>query len=52
VAGAPVVEEVDQDRVQWQVSVVAELADRGPQPVVATGTHDSVRLQGAQLAGT
>ena len=51
VAGAPVVEEFDKDGVQWQVAVVAELADWDPQPVIATDAHGRVRLERAQLAG-
>ena len=48
--GAPVVEEIDQHRVQRQVAVVAELADGHSQPVGGANAHDGVGFERAQLA--
>ena len=47
--GAPVVEEIDQHRVQRQVAVVVELADGHSQPVGGASAHDGVGFERAQL---
>jgi hypothetical protein len=50
VAGAVVVDQGDQVRVQRQVAVLAELADRDVQPRPGADLHDRVRAQGGVLA--
>lgn len=41
----------DEFGVQWDVAVVAELAERDPQPVPVTDEHDGVRVEVGQFAG-
>ena len=48
--GDPVVEQVLQLWVQWNVAVVVELADRDAQPVGGSDLHDRVDGQGEQFA--
>ena len=50
VAGDPVVEQFFQLRVQRDVAVVVELADRDPQPVGRADLHDRVDGEGEQFA--
>ena len=48
--GDPVVEQVFELRVQRDVAVVVQLADRDPQPVGRTDLHDRIDGEGEQLA--
>jgi len=49
VPAAVVVDEGDQVRVQRQVPVVVQFADRHVQPVRGTDEHDRVSLQCGEL---
>ena len=50
VVGDPVVEQFFELRVQRDVAVVVQLADRDPQPVGGADLHDRVDGEGEQLA--
>src|SRR3954468_5608503 len=50
VVGNPVVEQLFELRVQRNVAVVVQLADRDPQPVGRADLHDRVNGEGQQLA--
>ena len=50
VRGAVVADEGDQVRVQRQVAVLVEFADRDVQPVRGADEHDRVGAQGGELA--
>ena len=49
--GPVVVDEVDEHRVQRNVAVVVELADRDPEPVGPTQAEHGIVAQCAELAG-
>ena len=51
VRGGPGAEQPDEVGVQGHVPVVAELAERDPQPVPGADLHDRVRVQARQLPG-
>ena len=51
VRGGPLGEQRDEVGVQGDVAVVAELADRDPQPVPVADLDDGIRVEVAQLAG-
>jgi hypothetical protein len=51
VGGGPGGEQLDQLGVQWHVAVVAELAQRDPQPVPGADLDDRVGGQAGQFAG-
>ena len=51
VGRGPLAEQGDQLRVQGDVAVVAQLAERDPQPVVAADLHDGVGLEIGEFAG-
>ena len=51
VRGGPGAEQPDEVGVQGHVPVVAELAQRDPQPVPGADLHDRVRVQVRQLPG-
>jgi hypothetical protein len=44
-------EQADEPGVQGDVPVVAELAQRDPQPVAGADLHDRVRFQVRELTG-
>ena len=46
----PVVEQFDEVRMQGDVAVVVEFADRDPQPPAVVDLHYRVAGQGAQFA--
>jgi hypothetical protein len=49
--GEPVVDELDEQRMQRHVTVVVELADRDAQPVGVADAHHGVGLQRTKLTG-
>src|SRR6185437_16230333 len=51
VGGGPGGEQLDQLGVQRDVPVVAEFAQRDPQPVPGADEHDRVGVQAGELAG-
>src|SRR5215472_10968857 len=51
VRGGPGAGQPDEVGVQGHVPVVAELAERDPQPVPGADLHDRVRVQAGQLPG-